>query len=81
MIPQFPLPLRAGDAEPIVDLQGLLNGVYDHRAAYNFRINYTAAPLAALSETDAGWADVLLRERRSSHDRGMFKGDRPHINC
>ena len=80
MIPAFALPLRAGDAEPIVDLQRLLNGVYD-RAAYNFRIDYTAAPLAALSETDAGWADVLLRERRSSHDRGRFKGDRPHINC
>jgi hypothetical protein len=50
MIPQFPLPLRAGDAEPIVDLQGLLNGVYD-RAAYNLRIDYTAAPRTALSET------------------------------
>jgi len=64
MIPLFLLVLRAGDAEPILDLQGLLNGVYD-RAAYNFRINYTAAPLAALSETDAAWADVLLRERGS----------------
>ncbi|WP_242723368.1 DUF4058 family protein [Microcoleus vaginatus] len=56
------MPLRAGDAEPIVDLQGLLNGVYD-RAAKDFRIDYTAAPLAALSETDAVWADVLLGER------------------
>jgi hypothetical protein len=80
MIPLFPLPLRAGDAAPIGDLQGLLNGVYD-RAAYNFRIDYRAAPRSALSETDAAWADVFLRERRSSHDRGMFKGDRPHINC
>ena len=78
MIPLFPLPLRAADAELIVDLQGLLNGVYD-RAAYNFRIDYTAAPLAALSETDAAWADVLWRERGSSHDRGRFKGDRPHM--
>src|SRR4028118_821736 len=78
MISLFPLALRAGDAELIVDLQGLLNGVYD-RAAYNFRIDYTAAPLAALSETDAAWADVLLRERGSSHDRGRFKGDRPHM--
>ena len=78
MIPLFPLLLRAADAEPIVDLQGLLNGVYD-RAAYDLRIDYRAAPLAALSETDAGWADVLWRERRSSHDRGRFKGDRPHI--
>jgi hypothetical protein len=71
--------LRAGDGKPILDLQGLLNGVYDRRAPYNLRIDYTAAPLAALSETDAGWADVLLRERRSSHDRGMFKGDRPQM--
>jgi len=64
MIPQFPLPLRAGDAEPIVDLQELLNRVYD-RAAYDFRIDYTAAPRTALSETDAAGADVFLRERRS----------------
>jgi len=69
----------AGDGEPILDLQGLLNGVCDRRAAYNFRIDYTAAPRSALSETDAGWADVFLRERRSSDDRGMFKGDRPHM--
>jgi hypothetical protein len=63
------LHLGAGDAKPIVDLQGLLNGVYD-RAAYDFRIDYTAAPLAALSETDAAWADFLLRERGSSHEGG-----------
>ncbi|MEG4986710.1 DUF4058 family protein [Microcoleus sp. BR0-C5] len=62
MIPQFPLHLRAGDAEPIVDLQGLLNGVYD-RAAYDFRIDYRAAPVPPLSEADAAWADSLLRER------------------
>ncbi|MEG4213521.1 DUF4058 family protein [Microcoleus sp. S13_B4] len=54
--------MRAGDAESIVDLPLLLKGVYD-RAAYDFRIDYTAAPLAALSETDAVWADALLRER------------------
>ncbi|WP_445248155.1 DUF4058 family protein [Microcoleus sp. OTE_8_concoct_300] len=39
-------------------------GVYD-RAAYDFRIDYTAAPRSALSETDADWADVFLREKRS----------------
>ncbi|WP_445251809.1 MULTISPECIES: DUF4058 family protein [unclassified Microcoleus] len=56
------MPLRAGDAEPIVDLQALLNGVYD-RAAYDFRIDYTAAPVPPLPEPDAAWADALLRER------------------
>lgn len=62
MIPQFPLPLRPDDAEPIVDLQALLNGVYD-RAAYDFRIDYTAEPVPALAEADAVWADAWLRER------------------
>ncbi|WP_341734379.1 DUF4058 family protein [Microcoleus sp. EPA2] len=62
-IPQFSLPLRAEDGEPIVDLQGLLNEVYD-RAAYDFRIDYNAEPVPALSEADAAWADSLLREQR-----------------
>ncbi len=50
LIPLFPLALGAGDGDPIGDLQGLLNGVYD-RATYNFRIDYTAALRTALSET------------------------------
>lgn len=62
MIPQFPLPLRGGDAEPIVDLQALLNAVYD-RAAYDFTLDYTAELVPAPSETDAVWADALLEER------------------
>lgn len=62
MIPQFPLPLRGGDVEPIVDLQGLLNGVYD-RAAYDITLDYTAQLVPGLSEADAAWADALLSER------------------
>ncbi|UNU21630.1 DUF4058 family protein [Microcoleus vaginatus PCC 9802] len=44
------MPLRAGDAEPIVDLPVLLNGVYD-RPAKDFRINYIALSVPPLSET------------------------------
>lgn len=62
IIPAFPLPLRGEDAELIVDLQALLNAVYD-RAAYDFRIDYTAEPIPPLSESDAIWADTWLRER------------------
>jgi len=61
-IPAFPLPLRSGDVEPIVDLQALLNEVYD-RAGYDFTIDYTAELVPALSESDAVWADAWLRER------------------
>ncbi|WP_293341508.1 DUF4058 family protein [Microcoleus sp. CAWBG58] len=60
-IPPFPLPLRGDDAEPLVHLQGLLNGVYN-RAAYDFRIDYTAEPVPPLAEPDAVWADAWLRE-------------------
>ena len=61
-ISSFPLPLRSGDVEPIVDLQALLNGVYD-RAAYDFRIDYNGEVAPPLSEEDAIWADSLLREK------------------
>ncbi len=61
VIPGFSLPLRAGDVEPIVDLQALLNTVYD-RAAYDITLNYMAELVPALSESDAVWADALLSE-------------------
>ncbi|WP_017716869.1 DUF4058 family protein [Kamptonema formosum] len=61
-IPCFPLPLRAGDREPVVDLKALLDLVYD-RGSYDLRIDYRSEPVPALSEADAGWADALLREQ------------------
>ncbi|MEG4068889.1 DUF4058 family protein [Microcoleus sp. Pol11C2] len=42
--------MRAGDTEPIVDLQALVNAVYD-RPAKEFRIDYIAATVPPLSET------------------------------
>jgi hypothetical protein len=62
VIPSWTLPLRAGDVEPIVDLQGLLNTVYD-RAAYDITLDYTTELVPALSEADAVWADSLLRDK------------------
>ncbi|MBI2875845.1 MAG: DUF4058 family protein, partial [Candidatus Tectomicrobia bacterium] len=61
-IPTFPLPLRPGDEEPWVDLNGLLHGLYD-RAGYDLRVNYTGEPEPPLDEPDAAWADALLREQ------------------
>jgi len=39
----------------------LLNTVYD-RAGYDFTIDYTPEAVPPLSESDAVWADSLLRE-------------------
>jgi hypothetical protein len=62
VIPTFPLPLRIGDSEPLVDLQSLLAGIYD-RASYDLVIDYSQDPVPALSETDAAWADALLQHK------------------
>lgn len=62
LIPKFPLPLRSGDREPLVDLQALLNGVYD-KAGYDLVVDYSREAVPPLSETDAVWADVWLREQ------------------
>jgi hypothetical protein len=62
VIPSFPLPLRAGDTEPVVDLQTLLNAVYDI-SGYDLVIDYTREPVPPLAEPDAAWADALLREQ------------------
>jgi hypothetical protein len=61
-IPKFSLPLKSEDVEPVLDLQALLNNMYDV-AGYEMRIDYTREPVPALSETDAAWADALLREQ------------------
>lgn len=39
-IPIFPVPLREGEPEPIVDLQRLLNEVYE-RARFDLAIDYS----------------------------------------
>jgi hypothetical protein len=61
-LPSFPVPLLPEDEEPSVDLQALVQTLYD-RAGYDLRIDYGAAPLPPLEGAAAAWADGLLRER------------------
>jgi Protein of unknown function (DUF4058) len=61
-IPSFPLPLRRGDVEPILDLQRLINDVYD-RGAYDYAIDYNSEIVPKLSESETAWADGWLREK------------------
>jgi len=53
---------ESGDREPIIDLQALLNGISD-RAAYDLKLDYSTEPVPPLLETDAVWADALLKEK------------------
>jgi hypothetical protein len=61
-IPIFAVPLVSGEAEPEVDLQLLLNAVYD-RASLDLAIDYHQLPSPNLSADDTQWADLLLRQK------------------
>lgn len=58
-IPAIPVPLLSGEAEPVLDLQKLLNYVYE-RGRYHLTIDYTKPPSPPLSGKDAAWAKTLL---------------------
>ncbi|MBD2772272.1 DUF4058 family protein [Iningainema tapete] len=62
VIPEFPLPLREEDVEPIVNLQTLLTELYD-RASYDLVIDYSIEPVPPLPQVDAVWADKILQEK------------------
>ncbi len=55
-LPPVPIPLLLGEAEPILELQPLLNRVYE-KGRYHLAIDYTQPPLY---EEDAQWAETLL---------------------
>lgn len=62
VIPTFQLPLQLGDVEPIVNLQTLLNEIYD-QGGYDLRLDYHQDPVPALSKTDAAWVDEWLKHK------------------
>jgi hypothetical protein len=58
-IPAFPLPLRQGENEPLVDLNTILHALYD-RARFDLRLDDTQPPVPPLAETDAAWSRGLI---------------------
>lgn len=65
LIPPIPIPLRAGESEPILDLNAVLHGVYE-RARYDLRIDYSTLPVPPLREEDAEWAaGIVAMQARS----------------
>ena len=62
-IPNFLLPLQAGDREPLVDLQTLLAEVYE-QAGFDLAIDYSREPIPPLKPEDKTWADILLQQKQ-----------------
>ncbi len=60
-IPEFPIPLQAGDVEPLINLNTLLDDVYAE-GSYDVRINYHRPPRPPLTEDEAEWARKVLAQ-------------------
>jgi hypothetical protein len=60
-IPKVPIPLMPGEEPPLLDLQKLLNHVYE-RGRYHLAIDYQQPLQPALSQADQQWMDKLLKE-------------------
>lgn len=58
-LPRFLLPLRPEDSEPVVDLQDLLQQVYQE-AALDLAIDYSTEPIPPLPTADFEWIQTLL---------------------
>jgi hypothetical protein len=61
-IPSFALPLRKGDTEPLVDLQSVIEDLFD-RAGFDLAIDYTREPVPPIAEADVVWVNELLTEQ------------------
>ncbi|MBG1270409.1 DUF4058 family protein [Nostoc sp. WHI] len=58
-IPIFPVPLREGEPEPIVELQRLLNEVYE-RARFDLAIDYSQPLKIVQSPEEEAWVREVL---------------------
>ena len=63
-MPAIPIPLAARDAEPMLDLQTVLDLVYD-RAHYHRSLKYATPPVPPLSPEMADWTQSILNTRSS----------------
>lgn len=58
-LPTIPIPLRAGETEPLLDLQAILAAVY-RRGRYHLAVDYSQPPLPPLPAEDWTWTQTLL---------------------
>ncbi|MGI2905270.1 DUF4058 family protein [Tolypothrix sp. VBCCA 56010] len=61
-IPSFPLPLREGDTEPLLEIQTLISELYNE-GNYDLVIDYAHEPVPAMSVNSAAWVDELLKQK------------------
>ncbi|GAB4462676.1 MAG: DUF4058 family protein [Armatimonadaceae bacterium] len=60
-LPRVGVPLAEGLSDVALDLQAILNEIYE-TGRYDTELDYTSAPEVPLSASDIEWVDQLLRE-------------------
>jgi hypothetical protein len=60
IIPPFPIPLRVGEEEPLLEMQPLLHQVYD-RARFELAIDYNQLCSPKLSPEDTTWLQSFIK--------------------
>lgn len=63
-MPVIPIPLKQGDREASIDLQVVVNDVYE-RAGYDMTLNYDAELTAPLNDTSKRWLRETINHGRS----------------
>lgn len=63
-LPKIPIPLRQEHAEAELDLQSVLNLIYE-RAGYDLILNYLQEPRPPFRESQLAWAAEMLNSQRS----------------
>jgi hypothetical protein len=61
-LPRILIPLAEGDPDVVLDLQAVFQRCYDE-CGYVRDLNYTQEPAVPLKDSDAAWADKLLRRQ------------------
>jgi hypothetical protein len=64
-LPTIPVPLEPEEAEPLIELQSLMNQIYD-RAGFDYRVNYAADPPEPLSQAEKDWIAQQLQAQNIS---------------
>jgi hypothetical protein len=68
-LPIVPVPLLAGDADLLLDLQAAFTATYD-LLGYDLLIDYRRSPIPALAAEQVEWAAQLLQERERNASQG-----------
>ncbi len=61
-IPVIPIPLKPEDSEPLIDLNNLLNSIYD-KGSFDLDLDYSKNPIPPLNGNDLDWLHQLINKK------------------